>query len=797
MPRIFQLKPLQQQVESALSDLTSPKRGHTFWGLVGTLAVCAVLIWLRHGDWLRHPNDVIIGEAPDGFKSYTNAAWHVRYDTTLLHFSGMNYPFGEHVLFTDNQPLLANAMQWWHTHISDLSERTTGIINTFQAISIGLCCMFLFLLFRKLHLAVWYAGAVSLAMTFLAPQFQRFDGHYGLSHTFLIPWLLLLLCRYEERRSRRYQSLLIGLLVFFSAQLHFYYFGLSALFLTLYIGYQTLRYFNWTNLRARFSHWAVMVLLPYALLIFWLQLSDYAADRPANPYGFTSYIGRWEGIFLPPPSFPLYRWIGDNIIPIRSMDSEAQAYAGILALPFTLWMFAIGFRIFDRRWSEAAHHRVRRRFLRAMLAAGMTLTIFCCGVPYTIPGLQWMVDYMGPFRQFRGLGRFTWLYFYMVNILMFYIVWNVGRRFKGLKNGRAPWLKWVILWTPVVIVAYEAWTFQRVKTLDIYPNAAKRALAAPAPDHWLNQVDFKPYQALLPLPYYHVGSEKFWLDLSDNPHFKHVQTTALHTGIPDLGVNMSRTPASQTLRSVQLALEPCELPALLNDLRDNRPLALMVNPRQRETIAREFSWFLRGAKPVYKHPDMEVWSLPTDSLPRAIAAHRAALRQSVSAVTTSRRGPWLANSPDLPFVHHSFDSLETAPGQAVFQGKGSLKGNVRDTTHLWRGRLAGGVHVASMWLYAQPDLPIRHRLYIRQVKADGSVVTRDFTLSSLARSLVRGWMLSEIPFDVEGDADVSFFLYHHEERGTFTIDEFQCRPAELTLFRPTPQGFVVGNRWYE
>jgi hypothetical protein len=783
----------------ALGDLASPKRGHTFWGLMGTLTVCIVLIWLRHGHWLQHPNDVIIGEAPDGFKSYTNAAWHVRHDTTMLHFSGMNYPFGEHVLFTDNQPLLANAMQWWHMHISDLTERTTGIINIFQAISIGLCCMFLFLLFRKLHFAVWYAGAVAIAMTFLAPQFQRFDGHYGLSHTFIIPWLLLLLCRYEERNSRRYQSLLIGLLVFFSAQLHFYYFGLSALLLTLYVGYQAVRYFSWSNLRARFSHWAVMVLLPYALLTLWLQLSDYAIDRPSNPYGFTHYIGRWEGIFLPPPGFPLHRWISENAIPIRSMDSEAQAYAGILALPFTLWMLAVGFRIFPRDWNVAAHHRVRRRFLRAIMASGLTLTIFCCGFPYAIPGLQWMVDYMGPFRQFRGLGRFTWLYFYIINILLFYIAWNVGRRFKGFQNGRAAWLKWPILWAPVLVLALEAWVFQRVKTLDIYPNAAKRALAAPTPDHWLNKVDFTPYQALLPLPYYHVGSEKFWLELSDNPHFKHVQTTALHTGVPDLGVNMSRTPASQTLRSVQLALEPGEMPALLNDLRDNRPLALLVNPRQRETVERDHSWLLRNARLVYKHPDLEIFSLSPDSLPTAIAAHRAALRQQVTAATPFRRGAWSGSSAELPFVHQTFDSLPPAPGQAVFQGKGSLQGQTNDTTFLWRSHLTNGVHVVSLWIYARPDLPVNHRLYIRQEMADGQVITRDITLSQRARSLVRGWMLSEIPFDVVGDtgATVTFFLYNKGERRTFTIDEFQCRPAELTLFRTTPTGFVVGNRWYE
>ncbi len=177
------------------------------------LGLAAGLIWLKHGEWLKAPGDYMLTDSPDGFKNYVTTIWHVQRDSTLTHYGGMNYPFGEHVLFTDNQPIFSGALQWWDRNVASMSGRTVGAMNIFQVISLLFGCAAMFLLLRKLHLPVWFAGWVALGVVFLSPQINRFDGHFGLSHTFVFPLLLYLLCRYEERRSRRYQSLQIGILI--------------------------------------------------------------------------------------------------------------------------------------------------------------------------------------------------------------------------------------------------------------------------------------------------------------------------------------------------------------------------------------------------------------------------------------------------------------------------------------------------------------------------------------------------------------------------------------------------------
>jgi hypothetical protein len=62
------------------------------------------------------------------------------------------------------------------------------------------------------------------------------------------------------------------------------------------------------------------------------------------------------------------------------------------------------------------------------LFCALATLIFSLGFPFSIKGFEWMINYLGPFKQFRGLGRFTWAFYYVVNVLAFYILWNKSQR---------------------------------------------------------------------------------------------------------------------------------------------------------------------------------------------------------------------------------------------------------------------------------------------------------------------------------------------------------------------------------
>lgn len=788
-----------EQIEHTIHNLRSPKRSHTFWGLLALLAVAFLLLWAKHNTWLPAPNDFMFSESPDGFKNYMTSTWHVRYDSSYTHYGGMGYPYGEHVLFTDNQPVISAGMQWWSKNVSDLTGRTVGLINIIQLFSMLFGAGVIFLLLRKLHLPVWYAGLAALAILFMSPQNIRFEAHFGLSHTWVFPLLLLLLCRYEELYSRRYLSLQIGFLVWFAAQLHFYYFGLSALFLALYTLIQLLTDPSWRNLRVRLSHLVVMVLLPFVLLNIWIHWSDYVTDRPANPWGFTTYIGYWEGILLPYESFPLYQWIDENIVKIRRVDAETQAYIGLAGTAFTVWLlFFRRLRPFEKEWDEIAYHRVHKNYLRGIFLTALILLIFSCGFPFAIKSMEWMVNYFGPLRQFRGLGRFTWSYFYVINVLLFYVLWNRSVRFKGFDSGKNVWFRWVIALAPLALLGYEAFTFQKIRKLNLSPNVAQRSIAAPSPEHWLNKVDFSRFQALMPLPYYHVGSENIWLDI-DGQHFRRMQTTAVQTGVPDMGVFMSRTSIGHMVKSVQFSLTPCEPPKLLEDLPDNRPIALMINTSRWDEVKQKYRHLVEKAELVYENPEMKIMSLAPDSLRifsrrQALAVSEEMDRQAVFPAGKN----WRSNRDAGWMAHISYDSLTTS--EHIFKGTGALQTNIGDTTWVWKSRIPKGEYALSMWIYVKQDMGMTDEVKIVQnSRSDGHEVNfKHEGLRFYLQTIVDGWALFDLAFTVyDDDSDTRIFLQKRAVDEPFFLDEVLIKRIDASLYRREPGWVARNNFWYK
>lgn len=786
---------------------------------MGVLLVTAILLWLKHGEWIPNANAQILSDSPDGYKNYMTTAWHVAHDSSYVHYEGMDYPYGEHVLFTDNQPIVSAAMQWWSRSVADLRGQTVGIMNLLQVLSMLFGAGVIFLLLRKLHLPVWYAGIAAMGILFLSPQYNRFDGHFGLSHTWVLPMLLLLLCRYEERQSKRYQSLLIGILLFVVAQLHFYNFGVSAVFLGLYTAYQVLTDFRWKNIAKRFYHLMVMVVMPFALLNVWIHWSDYCPDRPANPFGFTNYIGYWEGIFLPYDYFPMYQWIDKNIIPIRRIEFESQAYVGVAAFAFTLWLlFRRRFRMFEPEWDEAAYHRVHKRYLKGIFTAGFALVLFGCGFPFAIPGCEWMVDYLGPFRQFRGLGRFTWVYYYVANVLVFYVAWNQGTRHPIAASWKsevnAIWVKvrhgdfqnlvftnlrkWSLILIPLIILCWEARIFQRNKQLHLAPNLAVRSIAAPNPDHWLNKVDFSKFQALMPLPYYHVGSENIWLDLY-YPLYRKMQYTALHSGVPDMGVNMSRSAIGRMVKSMQWSLQPCESPAMLGDLPDSRPVALMIAPEKWDEVKVRYKHFISKATMVYDSPEMRIMSL----IPDSVRTYARELSDEVNAEASQsnlqpiRDGWKSANIGNGWFLHQNYDSLTTA--KHIFQGKGAGFGNLGDSTWIWNKPMPKGEYNFSVWIKVTEDMGMTHEVkFVQRSLADNHEINfRHEGMRFYIVTIVDGWALFDLHFSVyEDNSRMQIFLHKKNVNAPFWFDEVMIRPAEAIVYRQTPGWVVCNNQWF-
>lgn len=104
-------------------------------GLYAAIFIVALFLLVFFWPVLRSPNSIPLGGSPDALKNYYTPWYHAKFDTSYVWFNGMNYPFGEHVTYTDCQPLVANSIRFISVNITDISDYTIGIVNLLMLFS--------------------------------------------------------------------------------------------------------------------------------------------------------------------------------------------------------------------------------------------------------------------------------------------------------------------------------------------------------------------------------------------------------------------------------------------------------------------------------------------------------------------------------------------------------------------------------------------------------------------------------------------------------------------------------------
>src|SRR5689334_14984678 len=98
------------------------------WRILVILTLPAAIIYHFFTKIFACPACYLYVDIGDGEKNYFTLAWYVLHDKGW-HFSGMNYPYGENIIYTDNQPILAMLLRWVHHHIIPLDRHIIGIQN--------------------------------------------------------------------------------------------------------------------------------------------------------------------------------------------------------------------------------------------------------------------------------------------------------------------------------------------------------------------------------------------------------------------------------------------------------------------------------------------------------------------------------------------------------------------------------------------------------------------------------------------------------------------------------------------
>ncbi len=759
------------------------------------ILLIATIINLRYGDILHTDNNKFLDIWGDGFKNYVTVLYHIEHDSTYMHFGGMNYPYGEHVLFTDNQPILSNTLKFINTHFFEVLRYTPAIIKYAMFVSLLLSGIFLFLIFQRLSIPARYNIPVTIGLVFLSPQTMRFGAHFGLAYTFVIPLFIYLLMIFEERRSWKL-SALIGLLVTFVAQLHFYYFGITAFLISFYFLFRLLGVLNWENVKFYGFHFLIQVFIPFILLKIWISIGNNVIDRPNSPLGFIFYRSYLESIFLM-PDFGVYKWINEFIIKIRSVPWEGKAYIGVVsAITFlSLLIMWIKGKFKQPFWNF--HDTKHEIFLNSLFKVSIIFLLFSMGFPFLIPGFGHLIEYTGPLKQFRGIGRFSWGFYYIINILVFVYLLNL------INIGKESKVYSVFSVLIIFFLLNESAHFSANRKLRVWDLPELADNFQQSDGYWFKDIETTKYQAIFPVPYYHQGSENF--DISTKGIIlKNSLVASLLTGLPNMGVMMSRTSLSQSKKAIQFALAPYRMPEIFKDLPNKKPILIIADKKgMKYASPRFYRHFLNDKQKLFENKQIIIYEFQLADYQKIIDAEKAQIIREIKERKLFKTNNLFATDSTNDIIYKSFQDSEN---DHFYFTKGCFEGNFNKENVVFKGRLPkqqkGKKYTFSAWVYIGEDRYPRIDCKLREYDPqhpENEFQSQHLDTTYEMQAIDNDWALFEFSFDIKESNSELRITFQNKSDGSYPmwIDEVLIRPENVDVYKQGDDFVWKNNMHYK
>lgn len=586
-------------------------------GLATTLAGILLLIGLFWGfGWYSHLGSYFLTTgSEDAVKDLYVTSYHIAYDEEATQSHAMNYPYGEYHTFTGMQPLIAMPLQLLRKAGVDHPERAVlPLMNLMVLLSVVLCALLLYLVLTDLGLPWGYATLAALLITLLSPQMMRMGGHISLSYYCAIP-AALFFCLRHTRSGHWGWALAMGAGAVVFGLSHPYYlvfFMVVALFELL-----------WLCLRRDGKRWpwrkmavAVLleVLLPLAVFYLFSHIGYSDGNRTATPWGLWYYHARPAGLLLP------YA-IPGPIDFTRIVQTEWEAWSYLGALPIAV-LFIVACRTV---WGLVSRNRRLVRatgnpWLNVMLLASLLLTIYACGVPLAMMPRS-TPCYIGPLAQIRAMGRLSWLLYYVVGIVAFYML------YRWYKQSPRGW-RMALCAIAVGLTAWEAsaynannrtqFTHQWAEWTD-YDNLLPE-------NQWVNRHEWQNYQAILTLPVFNVGNELTHVSAREKMFHKSAYIS-MKTGLPQICNASSRSDMDQSWQCIAIGRTAFAPLGIAHALPDGRPL-LVATPEDTTALNTAEKRILRHATPLTAIDGARLYTLAPEALRDVVEETQAELRRT-------------------------------------------------------------------------------------------------------------------------------------------------------------------------
>lgn len=718
-------------------------------GILLTLLLSCTVLFLFYRPLLKDPNQVYFSPSGDGLKSYIVSIYHLEHDTSMFRNNAMNYPYGEMAFFTDCQPMITNPVKFLSDIGIDFRPYIVGIINMSMLLSIVLAAVFIFLIFFELNVSWWFAAVAAIGITMVSPQIGRLGGHFSLSHLMWLPMLIWLLMRFDKKKSYLI-SVAIGLVTFLAAGMHMYFFALFGfLFLfywvnCIYTKQMNIRDYRWI------LHLLIQIILPLILVQIIVGHNDTITDRTTHPWGLTTYRANPASVLL--PLGKPYAQFLMKIEKFNTFDWEAFAYIGLVALiGFIAGIFKIVQRVrLKQSWWKVSDNRLITVFFWASVAS----LLLSFSIPFNL-GLMFLLDYLGPIQQLRALARFSWLFYYLINLLVFYGIFCLLKRGNLYKILAILALAFLLYDGYLNVRTYAPRMNNRVPELEDQANISEE-------NAWVKLINKDDYQAILPLPYFHIGSENVWLEPKCDI-LRQSFIVTLKTGLPSMGVMLSRTSLSHTYKSLSLVSEPVSNFQVINDLRNEKPLLLMVD--NCNDLSNPEKNLVRHSSLIWKGPKFAFYQLPVAMLDTISMQGNMAFESEMKSIHDG-------NIDTTRILYYNgFESNQSADS---FYGSGAFSAEIKNWNRIVEQKIKnvqpGDSCEVLFWVKGyETDLMARSIIEFVQKTGDQTVDYKYDQFQHYYCSLKDGWMRIRIPFVAKSTDDLVMVTLRNADLKNFSL----------------------------
>ncbi|HET6992665.1 MAG TPA: hypothetical protein VFJ43_15125, partial [Bacteroidia bacterium] len=534
-------------------------------------------------------------------------------------------------------------------------------------------------------------------------------------------------------------------------------------------------------------HTSIQFVLPVAILETLIRFSDHVTDRTAAPWGYLIFHSNMAGVFFPQdkPYADFVSKFWDH----APVEFEGQAYVGLAAIAGLLAIIGIQLYRLARGRFKLIFSLTDHKVLNIFFWTSILLLFISFGEPFVDGHENWLF-HIGPLRQFRAIGRFNWVFFYVVNVIVVYRLFKVSQRNKFVLAATLFLIPAILLFDMYYNIKGKQDNLNnRIAELSDVQNQIPE-------DRWLQNFNPASYQAILPLPFFQSGSENIARLSADQEIVKQSYIVSLKTGLPVFGGVSARASLSQTAKSISLVLNPTSPAAVLNDIHDQRPFLVLV---REGTLDENEERILHLSKPLANSVNYKLYSISPSTLKNIPEQRYESIRTQFDTLKKYPIGPFFSADSEAAVIYNSFDDLNGKP----YLGKASLAWKLTDLCEMFNSIVnVPGNYNCSFWMnHVNEDL--YPRLTIEAFSEDETGKVKPYYLLTDALKQIKAfdgnWGLVEFPLDVPAAGmRVHVRVWNKDmPKGTqFEFDEFVLRPQQTTIYRSFGDTIQMNNCFY-